>query len=303
MPLATPVAEARRGLAIYFVALILGSGVLEWLVLRAGDPIGNHRGLIFALMWVPALASAIARLSLREGIRDVSFRLGGRLGVRALVVAVVTPVTVGAVAYGIAWATGLVGLSVWRPANWPAWLVSLPSAPRFLALLLVFATFVTLIGMLSAAGEEIGWRGYMLPRLVQAGVPRPLLTSGLIWAAWHLPLILSGQYASGPRPIVSATIFIVTVVGIAVIIGVLRLRTGSVWPCIVFHGCWNAVIQGPFDQSSTGLGATTWVGESGLLVAAVTIIAAVVVSRRWAAGDVAAEPVGGFVGGKGALDT
>jgi membrane protease YdiL (CAAX protease family) len=289
LPLVTPVATARRGLAIYLSAVIVGSGILEWLVLRTGDPIGNHQGLIFALMWMPALASAIARLSLREGIRDVSFRLGGRLGVRALVVAVVAPLVVGGVAYGIAWATGLAGLSVWRPAHGPSWLVTLSPAARFVALLLASTTVGTLVGMLSAAGEEIGWRGYMLPRLVDAGIPRPLLTSGLIWAAWHLPLILSGQYASGPHPVVSAAIFVVDVVAIAVVIGVLRLRTGSVWPAIVFHACWNSVIQGPFDQSSTGPGATVWVGESGVLVAIVSVIVAVAIYYRWASAPPADE--------------
>ncbi|HWZ59111.1 MAG TPA: CPBP family intramembrane glutamic endopeptidase [Gemmatimonadaceae bacterium] len=280
LPLASPAADARRGLTIYFVVLIVGSGIFEWLVLRTGDPIGNHGGLIFGLMWMPALASAVARVSLRERIRDVSFRLGGRLGVRALGVAIGGPLLVGGVAYGIAWATGLAGLSVWRPTALP-WVAALPSGARFVMLLLISATVGTLFGMLSASGEEIGWRGYMLPRLVAAGVPRPLLVSGLIWASWHLPLILSGQYASGPHPLISAGIFIVDVVGIAVVIGVLRLRTGSVWPAIVFHACWNSVIQGPFDQSSTGPGATVWVGESGILVAVMSLVLAVLIYYRW----------------------
>jgi membrane protease YdiL (CAAX protease family) len=274
-------ATARRGLAIYLAVVVVGSGILEWMILRAGGAIEHHRGLIFALMWTPTLASVVARLVLREGIGDVSFRLGGRLGVRALVVAVVAPLVVGGVAYSIAWITGLAGLSVWNPAGAPAWVAGLPPAARFAALLAIATTVGTVVGMLSAAGEEIGWRGYMLPRLVTAGVPRPLLVSGLIWAAWHLPLILSGQYAAGPHPLVSAGIFIVDVVGIAVVIGVLRLRTGSVWPAIVFHACWNSVIQGPFDGSSTGPGATTWVGESGVLVAAMSLVVAYVVYRRW----------------------
>ena len=42
------------------------------------------------------------------------------------------------------------------------------------------------------AGEEIGWHGYMLTRLVDAGMAKPILTSGLIWGLWHVPLILGG---------------------------------------------------------------------------------------------------------------
>ncbi len=47
-----------------------------------------------------------------------------------------------------------------------------------------------------AAGEEIGWHGYMLTRLVDAGVAKPILTSGLIWGLWHVPLILGEVYPS-----------------------------------------------------------------------------------------------------------
>ena len=38
------------------------------------------------------------------------------------------------------------------------------------------------------AGEEIGWRGYLLPRLSgRVGLPAASLIVGVIWACWHLP--------------------------------------------------------------------------------------------------------------------
>src|SRR3712207_7188827 len=52
------------------------------------------------------------------------------------------------------------------------------------------------VGLVLAAGEEIGWRGYMLTRLIDAGVPRPVFASGLIWALWHVPLVLGGDRKS-----------------------------------------------------------------------------------------------------------
>jgi membrane protease YdiL (CAAX protease family) len=135
--------------------------------------------------------------------------------------------------------------------------------------------------VLSGAGEEIGWRGYMLTRLIDAGVPMPLLASGIIWALWHFPLILSGVYAAGPHPAISAGLFLIDVVGIGYVIAVLRLRSGSVWPAAVLHGTWNAIIQGPFDQSSTGPGATVWVGESGILVAIVSLAVGLLAVRLY----------------------
>jgi uncharacterized protein len=258
------------------------------LIVRGGRHLQGQQTLVIVLMWMPALSSLVARLSLREGIRDVSFRLGGRVGLRAIGFAVLMPLIVGAVAYGIAWATGLVGFSAITPS--PAELAMSPAAarlaalepiPRFLVSVALGATVFTVYGCLWTAGEEIGWRGYMLTRLIAAGVPQPLFMSGLIWAAWHFPLILSGVYASGPYPVLSAALFVFTTLGIALVVGVSRLRSGSVWPAIFLHAAWNSLIQNPFDRSSVGTGAMLWVGESGVLVAATTLIVGWLVYQRW----------------------
>jgi membrane protease YdiL (CAAX protease family) len=260
----TRAGRARRGLAVYFAVLIPVSAIIELVIIRADDNIGRYPSLIrqypwlliLLLMWTPAISSIVARLSLREGFADVSFRFGGRQAWPTYAAAVLMPIIVGIVAYGAAWATGLAGY------NTPLHGGFFP----YLGLALVTgATLEVVFG----AGEEIGWRGYMLTRLIDAGVPQPLLASGIIWALWHFPLILSGKYAAGPHPGISAAIFLVGVVGIAYVIGILRLRSGSVWPAALLHGEWNGIIQGPFDGSAIGPGATTWVGESGILVAAV----------------------------------
>ena len=66
---------------------------------------------ISALMWTPAAASVVARLALHDGFGDVSFRLGGRRGSKAIGLALIFPVVIGLIAYGIAWTTGLVQFS------------------------------------------------------------------------------------------------------------------------------------------------------------------------------------------------
>jgi membrane protease YdiL (CAAX protease family) len=280
--------QARHGLTIFFPVLILTSGTVEWLIVRSGDSLMNHPTLVFVLMWMPALSSAVARLALREGIRDVSFRFGGKVGLRSIGIALLVPLVVGTIAYGLAWVTGLVGFSAVTPL--PVEIAMAPSIaplagwepiPRFLAFVALYALPGTANGCLWAAGEEIGWRGYRLTRLIIARVPQPLFVSGLIWAVWHLPLILSGAYASGAFPLLSAGLFIFTVIGSALVAGVLRLRSGSVWPAVALHAAWNGVIQNPFDRSSVGPGATLWVGESGVLVAVTTLIVGLIVHQWW----------------------
>jgi len=266
----TKTGRARRGLAIYCVLVAIGSAFFEWRVLRTGEEVGTSVQLVFALMWTPGIASIISRLALREGFADVSFRWGGRAGTTACGLALIFPLIVGFVAYGIAWATGLAQFQSTRiAARFPA----LPVPVGFLISLAFSATVGALVGCLSAAGEEIGWRGYMLTRLIDARVPKPVLVSGIIWGAWHTPLILSGQYAAGAHPNVSALLFMVNIVAFAYFAAHLRLSSGSVWPAVVLHAAWNAIIQGPFDRNTVGTPMA--VGESGYLTTVIAIVAVV----------------------------
>jgi membrane protease YdiL (CAAX protease family) len=61
----------------------------------------------------------------------------------------------------------------------------------------------------------------------------------------------------------------------------LRLATGSIWPVIILHGAGNSTIQSVFDVSTSGEGATFWVGESGILVMLTIIVAVVLLARIW----------------------
>src|SRR5262249_8236102 len=109
--------SARRSLVLFLSLVALASAFLEWTIARTGRPIEEEGGLIFALMWTPALASLVCRVVFREGIRDVSFRFGGRRAVRPLLTAWLLPVAVGAVAYGAAWLLGLARFELPDPAK------------------------------------------------------------------------------------------------------------------------------------------------------------------------------------------
>jgi membrane protease YdiL (CAAX protease family) len=266
---------ARRGLVVYLVILVVGSAILETAIVRAGEPINNVQRLIFALMYVPAVASVISRFVLREGFADVSFEMGNTSW-RLIIVAWTFPMIVGAIAYGVAWATGLAGFEPPLPAT--SHLYSQSAIVNFVASLGLMATVGTAVSCVSAFGEELGWRGYMLTRLIDAGVPRPVLVSGIVWALWHVPFIVTGQYAAGVNPGHSAVVFIVGTIGIAYLMAYLRLQSGSVWLAVVLHGAWNAIIQGTFDRATTGTSAA--VGESGWLTILVSLSVVVFVTRR-----------------------
>jgi len=228
--------------------------------------IARHPGQglwLLLLMWCPGVSSFIGRMVLRESWADVSFRIGGHLGVRALAIGYAVPLAIGGVAYGMAWAAGL--------AHFTGTLSS------FTGRLGLAGSLGLVDGVLGGLGEELGWRGYMLTRLVGAGVPVPLLTSGLIWALWHLPLVMMGAYPPVDGSLAALPAFLVVFLGAGAIAGILRLRSGSIWPAVMFHAAWDGFMQIAFDPLTAE--RTRWLGEGGVLVAIATVGAAVWVAR------------------------
>lgn len=266
--------QALRGLAIYFIVLVPFSIVFETLMI-----LGNL-SWFWALMWTPAAASVVARLARREGFGDVSFRIGGCRGLKAILFALIFPIIIGLISYGLAWMTSAIHFHP-QPIPLVASFIGNSSSPSEVMLfnIIAGATIVTIFSIRTAAGEEIGWRGYMLTRLIEAGVPRPILVSGLIWGVWHVPLILGGVYLVGPPPIVAAFFWMIMATAFSFVFARLRLESGSIWPVIVLHASWNSLIQVVFDPASTGPGAALWVGESGIFVTLIMVLAAIVVTR------------------------
>ncbi|WP_181420428.1 CPBP family intramembrane glutamic endopeptidase [Curtobacterium sp. MCBD17_023] len=116
----------------------------------------------------------------------------------------------------------------------------------------------------AAAGEEIGWRGWLLPRLLPLGTPWALIVSGSIWGAWHAPAILLGlNYEQ--RDLLGVVMMTVACTGAGVLIGWLRLVSGSLLPCVLAHAALNvfatyrSALFPPFDQRLVGpLSITGW---------------------------------------------
>lgn len=273
------VSAARRQLTLYLALTFAISLAIQARIFVLGGPIEDYTLEVLALMWTPGLVSLLCRLVFREGLRDVSFRIGRAGGAKPWLVAWLAPLVVCAIAYPLAW---LSGLDAFGPEP-SVGLGTLAPPTRFAALLALTLTIGVPLSAISALGEEIGWRGYMLTRLIEAQAPYPIVLSGLIWGVWHLPLIFSGQYAAGPHPLLSAPLFVVGIVAGGIVVAYVRLETGSMWAATLFHASWNATIQGVFDRFTQGGGASRtesiWIGESGIVVVLVHVLVAALLMR------------------------
>jgi membrane protease YdiL (CAAX protease family) len=134
-----------------------------------------------------------------------------------------------------------------------------------------------LISSIFVLGEEVGWRGYMLPRLLPLGAIRAVLLSGLLHGIWHFPMIFLTPYyhAEGNRFVV-IPLFLLTLTLGGVFYGYLRLTTNSIWPVILFHGVWNTTYSGLNSLIVTDSPLVTeyLTGESGLI----TLLSAIIVT-------------------------
>jgi membrane protease YdiL (CAAX protease family) len=140
--------------------------------------------------------------------------------------------------------------------------LSLSSSPHLATFGLMIPMLATLgvIGSLAnALGEEIGWRGFLLPRLTgQFGFTVGCIASGFIWAAWHYPGLLWSDYNAGTNPKYALACFTLMVVAMSFIMGWLRLKSGSLWPCAMLHASHNLFIQAILDEMTAPAGKTLY---------------------------------------------
>lgn len=150
--------------------------------------------------------------------------------------------------------------------------------------------------LLMCFGEELGWRGYLLPRLMPLGVWPALLASGVIHGLWHSPQLFIHSTV-GSFGIAENLSFLASVVLMGLILGWLRLASRSVWPAVVGHGVNNAFLPVISLTLMHADGPSApWLfpgGNGGLIGLAVMAAAALAVTLLVARGSgvVGSEPV------------
>jgi membrane protease YdiL (CAAX protease family) len=192
-----------------------------------------------------------------------------RLGVRVWWIAILGTFLISLLAAAMTWAT--------RFASFAA-----PPSPVDTVLNFAVNAIVTILTF--ALAEEVAFRGSLLPRLLQLGRNRALAITGLVHAAWHLPLVLlTSLYHSNGNLLIILPLFVGTIVAAGFVYGDLRIATGSIWPAAIAHGVHNAswgALAALTVTSSPVLVNEYLAGDTGLFILMATIVAAFWL-RRW----------------------
>ena len=181
-------------------------------------------------MWCPGLAALLTLLMLRRSLRGLGWSWGG---LRYYLIAYALPLAFCLPVYLLVW---WLGLGAFDADAFEAYRSRTGLPPGLAGALGVVAAALLAapLGMVATLGEELGWRGFLVPRLFASmSFTRTSLLTGLAWSAWHYPVVVAVLPVFIPKlPIAYAlACFTVSVVAISFVHAWLRLRATAPADC------------------------------------------------------------------------
>ena len=150
---------------------------------------------------------------------------------------------------------------------------------KMLYLLPVNAMVCGTIGSFAAFGEEEGWRGYMMPKMIRIfGRTKAFIAGGIVWGLWHAPLTCIGHnfgtdYSGYPYVGILKMCLMCTLMGI--LLTILTEKSGSVWPAAIMHAVNNmhpGILAGCVNPDKADGMRAAIAKEGGLIAMAVVAV-------------------------------
>jgi membrane protease YdiL (CAAX protease family) len=268
-------ARSRRQVLTYLVLVFALSSIFYFLILRSGS-LGNGRGLyVLGLMWCPGLAGMLTLRLNGRSLADLGWKWLPKYQLQSWFI----PLLYTVIAYTIVWAFHFGGFG--NPQYFDSMVrIMHLGGPRWVSIV-VGILLLGIYGMLgsttSALGEEIGWRGFLVPELSRTtSFTVTALISGMVWSMWHYPILIFSDYNAGTPTWYGLSCFTVMVVSGSFIYAWMRLKSGSLWTGAFLHASHNLYVQSIFTPLTTDTGKTRWyIDEFGCVLALVSVAFAI----------------------------
>lgn len=272
-----PPADIRRPVAIFVGFTVALSSIFYFLIAKSGHSGGPLVNYVGCLMWCPGLAALLTCKVLGRNLSTLGWKWGDS---RYQVACYLIPLGYATVSYGFVWLSGFGGFYNKLFVELVSKDLGLGPMPSWLTISLYFfftATIGVIMDMPTVLGEEIGWRGFLVPELAKRhGFAATAIISGLIWALWHYPLLLLGDYHPDTPVWFYLPLFTLLVPVINFVWTWMRLKSGSLWPCVILHAAHNTFIQRFFEPLTVYNKKTPYVAsEFGLALGVMAIILAI----------------------------
>jgi len=226
-----------------------------------------------AIMWCPAIAAFITLKIKGRKISSLNWNWGNWKYIR---LSYFIPALYGLITYILIWSFGFGSLANeeviidWGKELGLFGIGTLnPTAITIIAIILL-GTVEVIRASATTLGEEIGWRGFFIHELRKVLSFTGLsVFSGLVWAAWHWPLLV---YYSDNVLLEFITFFIV-IISMSFIMAYYTFKSKSLWPAVIFHAVSNVYIQKILPELTIkNDGSEHWLGENGIMFAIVTCV-------------------------------
>ena len=259
---------------LIFLSITLALSTIFYFLIIYSGTLGGGRGqYVMGLMWCPGISALLTMKILKRNISDLGWKWGKT---KYQFLSYLIPIFYALIAYLAIWVLGWGGFYNKEFVN--ALTESYGLGPIGNGFTIVFyvillGVFGTIRSMASALGEEIGWRGFLVPELYKKyGFTKTSLISGIIWGVWHLPILLFADYNSGTPSWYAMTCFMVLIIGISFIYTWFRIKSGSLWTAVILHATHNLFIQNIFTPLTTDTGNTAYyIDEFGIVLPIVGI--------------------------------
>lgn len=241
-----------------FLQLTLVCSAAVWILIIWSGHLNMGYGLVIpAIMWCPAFAALSTSRLLGWELSSLGWRWPQP---KYLAAAYFVPLAYASIAYGAVWALQLGG--------WNSEFVTLvadgfglkgfPTWASFSLAITCLATGGVMQNVSMTLGEEIGWRGFLVPELAnRMSYTKTSLLSGLIWAAWHSPLLLFADFNNvGTNRWYALCCFSFTCISMSFMLAWFRLKSDSLWPAVLFHASHNVFFPIVFDNLTRNTGHT-----------------------------------------------
>lgn len=262
-----------KPIAIFLSITLALSSIFYFLIIDAGTLSAGNGLYVLGLMWCPGIAGIITMLLLKRNLKKLGWKWGkSKYQLQSYLI----PLLYALIAYVIIWTFGLGKLNIDGLKTQVYDNLGFEEINSILAFV-ISIMFVGIVGIipsaLSALGEEIGWRGFLVPALFKSqGFTKTSLITGFIWGIWHLPILLFANYNSGTSAWYAIACFMVMVISISFIYTWFRMKSGSLWTAVLLHASHNLFIQSFFTPITEDTGNTAYfVDEFGVVIPIIII--------------------------------